>query len=112
VSTSIPLSESVYVTLDSSGNGTVTIGPTNPYQKWNVSAVNVNVDKQTDTPQFQLYQGNGPNVNGLGGTYNGNQNSTSVDVVLYPGQKLCGVWTGGTPGAIATMTLNGTMEVP
>lgn len=115
MSTSIPLSESIQITLDGSGNGSVLIGPTNPYQVWipSMASIVVELGNSTVTPSFQLYQGNGANGQTLGGTYNGAQNSTSISgVTLYPGQKLFGQWTGGPAGAIAILSITGTMEVP
>jgi hypothetical protein len=46
------------------------------------------------------------------GTYSGDNNSCGPLFSLYTGQIVTGVWSGGNPGATATMTLQGTQDVP
>lgn len=105
------LYESVSVTLDGSGNGTVRLGPSNSFQQWVPSNVACAVSSNTAEPVFVCYNGTPSNANRIGGTYTGSNDSDSItDVVLYPGSYLTGVWTGGDAGAIATMTIQGTVN--
>jgi hypothetical protein len=60
-----------------------------------------------------VYRGNKPTQSGfIDGTNTGSLDSTNVSFTLYPGMKVTGVWTGGDPGATATMTLVGDNQVP
>lgn len=109
----IPLQESVSVTLDGSGNGKATIGPVNQFQTWNVTNEGCTVTTNVNEPQFRLFQSNGTSAGTyLGGSNQGSNDSASIDVTLYPGMKLTGQWTGGDPGAVATLALQGTVTVP
>lgn len=111
---SIPLSVSARVTLNGSGNGSVSLGPLVPGVSWQpVSvAVRVNPTSNTVVSEFFLYNGIAVDSNFLGGSYTGDNNSAGLAITLWPGQILTGVWTGGNPGATATMTLYGTQTVP
>lgn len=109
----IPLQESASVTLDGSGNGTVSIGPSSQFQIWNVTNEGCNVTSNTNEPVFKLYKSSGISAGAfLGGSNQGSNDSASIDVTLYSGMKLTGVWTGGDAGATATLALQGTMTVP
>lgn len=111
---SITLNVSASTTLNGSGNGTVSLGPAIPGVTWYpaTAAVIVNPVSGSVVSQFFLYQGPAGSTNFLGGTYTGDNNSTDVSVTLYTGQILTGVWTGGNPGATATLSLSGTQTVP
>ena len=109
----IPLQESVSVTLDASGNGTVTIGPVNQFQVWNVTNEGCTVTSNVKEPVFKLFLSNGLSAGAfLGGTNQGSNDSDDLAVTLYPGMKLTGRWTGGDVGAVATLALTGTVTVP
>ena len=107
------LQESVSTTLDGSGNGKASIGPVNQFQIWNVQNTGCTVSSNVNEPQFRLYRANGLSAGAfLGGSNQGSNDSDDTPVTLYPGMKLLGVWTGGDAGAVATMSLQGTMTVP
>lgn len=109
----IVLNENIQITLDGSGNGHVTIGPKNAYQVWAPSSAACNVSSNVNEPTFRLYLGSGAGGQFLGGTYTGSNDSTGLNgISLYPGQTLYGVWSGGDAGAVATLAITGTMEVP
>lgn len=115
MSRQVPLSVSASVTLDGSGNGTVQLGPSIPGVSWTPAtvAITVNPVSATVVSQFGLYNGNLQPGNFIGGTYTGDSNSTDVSAVtLHPGNVLTGVWSGGNPGATATMTITGTQSIP
>lgn len=115
MSATVPLAVSASVTLDGSGNGTVTLGPQLPGVAWSPSscAVLVQPVSATVVSQFQLYNGPAQPGNFIGGTYTGDSNSTGLTVPpMYAGAVLTGVWSGGNPGATATMTLTGTQAIP
>jgi membrane peptidoglycan carboxypeptidase len=107
-----PLNEIAQVVLDGSGNGTVTMGPTNAFQCWKPSNAACAVSTNVKEPTFTLYSGRaGSNANRYGGTYTGSNDNTDISgMVLYPGSVVTGVWTGGDVGGLATLTLSGDVE--
>lgn len=106
-----PLSESVSVVLDGSGNGTVKLGPSNSFQQWVPSNAACAVSSNNAEPVFVLYNGTPGNANRIGGTYTGSNDNTDISgVTLFPGSYLTGVWSGGDPGATATLSIQGTVN--
>lgn len=112
--TTLPLDESKQITLDGSGNGAVTIGPSYSYQTWIPTQINVLVTSNNKEPQFKYYRGSTVGLtNFLGGTYTGSNDQSDISgQILQPGEVFLCVWTGGDPGAIASVGLNGTKEIP
>jgi hypothetical protein len=107
----LPLNESVSVTLDGNGNGTVRLGPSNASQQWVPSNAACSVTSNVSEPIFVLYNGSASNANRIGGTYTGSNDNTDVSgVTLYPGSVFTGVWTNGDPGATATLSLQGAVN--
>lgn len=107
----IQLAESGSVTLDASGNGTVTIGPYRANQVWKVSIISVMTSTATLSPQARVYLGSRATY--LGGTYTGDNDSSEYaqPVILRRGQQIIVDWTGGDVGATATVNLYGLAEV-
>jgi hypothetical protein len=109
---SYPLNLAVFVKLDGSGNGTVSLGP---YvgQRWRLSNAAVSTSTAVKVPTCILYMG-GAAVPGfqVDSTYTGSQDaSAKVDAFpLTNGQKIFAVWSGGDANAIATLSLFGTVE--
>jgi hypothetical protein len=114
MSQSVPLQVSGSVTLDGSGNGTVQLGPQIAGVSWQPTAAGVLVAPASTSvvSLFKLYLGQAQPQNFIGGSYSGDSNSAGLAVTLYPGQVITGVWTGGNPGATATLTLSGTQTIP
>ena len=114
MSHSVPLQVSASVVLDGSGNGSVQLGPQIAGTSWQPAAAGVLVAPVSSAvvSQFKLYLGQPQPQNFLGGSYTGDNNSAGLSVTLYPGQVITGVWTGGNPGATATLTLSGTQSIP
>jgi len=111
----LPLNEQATVTLDGTGSGFVALGPTYTMQTWKPRQLNVLVSPAPlNEPTFKYYRGTAGPTSFLGGTYTGSNDSTDVvGVVLNPGEKIFGVWTGtGTAGGVASMTVQGDMEIP
>jgi len=115
MSLTVPLSVSVRVTLDGSGNGQVQIGPTLAGTSW-IPPLSVGVlvapVSTSVVSQFQLFNGAPQATNFIGGTYTGDNNSAVVGIPLELGMVLTGVWSGGNPGATATMTVSGMQQIP
>ena len=103
-----PLDVSLSVRLNASGNGTVKLGPTSANQTWNVTNAAVSVSTNTLEPTAVLYLNS--KASKLAGTYTGSNDSTGLDETLRNGFIIC-EWTGGDPGAIATLSLQGSIKV-
>lgn len=108
---SVPLDESESGTVDASGVASVRIGPTRVQQYWRVGNVALSCTSSDDA-EARVYLGAATPGNLLAGTYSGNQDNAPISVPLGFGQFLTVVWSGATPAATATVSLNGTMEVP
>jgi hypothetical protein len=102
-----PLSETASVVLNSSGNGTVNMGPTRLGQTWRPTIVAVSTSTATKVPIADVKQGN----TDLGSTFSGSNDSNALTgITVYPGQHLTITWTGGDVGAVATASVSGEIE--
>jgi hypothetical protein len=111
----VPLSVSGSVILDGSGKGQVQLGPVLAGVSWSPSNAGIVVTpvSLTVVSTFKLYNGAPQDQNFIGGTYTGDSNSSAVSVPdMHPGSVLTGVWSGGNPGARATLTITGTQSIP
>lgn len=104
------LDEGAGGTLNAAGRAVVTIGPRTPSSRWRTSNVAVSTTSTVDT-ECRLYLGAEAPQNLLGGTFSGNRDQIGAAVTLYPGSVLTAVWTGGTPGATATVSVYGVLDV-
>lgn len=102
----LQLDEVANTVLDASGNGSVTLSPRTSRQVWNVSNVAVTGSSVNKIPIAVAYLG----TTQLGGTYSGTDDSDPVDVMVWPGQSIRVVWTGGDPGASAAAYVYGTIS--
>lgn len=108
----LQLDEGVSVLLGATGGGTVTIGPKRVGQTWRVRSAGVQVATNTLEPTAKLYLGGASPSNFLGGSYTGsNDSDNQLDVLLFRGQVLTCVWSGGDVGARATLSLYGEIHV-
>lgn len=112
MSASEELAEYAQVTLDVNGTGAVQIGPDKFNESWqiDVCAVNVNVPSASKQSRFTIYKGSSTAITSLvNGTYSGNFDSdTAFNQTLKSGNIYTCVWTGGVPGAVATVVFHGT----
>jgi hypothetical protein len=108
----LQLNAAAAVVLDGDGDGQVQAGPPLPGVTWSPLTGATSTTSTASTPLFSLYLGEPSPLNFLGGTYDGNNDSTDLAVTLQHGQYLTGVWAGGDPGAVATLSLTGTRAVP
>ena len=95
------------VTLDSTGYGEASIGPGT--DTWQVELVTCSTSTNVSEPTFRLYADTVSPVNLLEGSYSGSQDSSDSVHIVAPGQALIGTWTGGDPGAVATLLLSGSV---
>jgi hypothetical protein len=111
VNQSQPFQLSATVKLDGSGNGTAQLGPQSAV-RWEPSLVAIQTVNQsiTTVPSCAIYSGSSPTASNLiDQTYNGQNNSSTkiAGQVLYQGQNVFAVWTGGVPGDTATLRVSG-----
>lgn len=107
-----PLAVSGSVTLDATGSGTVTLGPSSGGpQTWEISGVVLQTSRpgQAPIPRAQVYVDDESPGSSRGLTYDGSFANGVVTgaLVITRGQEVLAVWTGGQAGDIATMTVNG-----
>lgn len=106
MATTKPLNSSGTVTLDASGSGLVDIQvPT--LQTWSVSRLGVLTSSNVSEPTAKVYVDSEGPGNFLSGTYTGSNDSSDEVQTLMPGQRILCRWTGGDPGAQATLSIFG-----
>lgn len=102
-----PLRTFAQVTLDGSGNGQVSIGPSG-VESWQVQRVAVTVSSATLEPTAKIYRNHVSPASFIGGTYAGsNDADTDLHEQLQPGDTLIAVWEDGDAGATAALTVGG-----
>lgn len=118
MSRTLTLTRTASVTLDGTGAGTVQTGPSSPGEVWRPAQVSVSCSAvvSTGTCQASIYAGAGPSQSTfVDGTFSGDTGDTTDAISghpLQPGQYIFAVWSGGVPGATATMVVYGQREVP
>lgn len=109
-----PLNENGTVTLDGSGNGTLSMKPWGGGVTWQPSLVSVKASSNTKEASAKIYVG--PSATDpyfVDGTLSGSTGDSSGKVSGFTvdthGNTLWVVWAGGDVGAQATAQVNGTM---
>jgi hypothetical protein len=114
--TEVPLSDFAQITLDGSGNGTVQLGPRAHGQTWKPTVASIKMSGSTPAGSatcFVYAGGAATDSNFIDSTYDVQNDSTDrvSGQALTLGQYVYAVWTGGNPGATATLTVNGTKVI-
>lgn len=110
----VPLNAVAQVTLDGSGNGTASVGPTAQGETWQAGfTVSVHASTNASEAQARLYCGGGTSpAYFIGATTWGSTGDSNTDApTMHTGQLVTVVWTGGDPGAIAYLSVNGTRTI-
>lgn len=112
----VPLSEFVTITLDASGNGTAKLGPAAHGLVWKPTTASIKMSGPTPTGMATLFLyvgGSATDSNFVDSTYDVQNDSTDRvnGQELTIGQYIWAVWSGGNPGARATLTINGTKVI-
>jgi hypothetical protein len=100
------------------GTGQAQLGPASPGESWAPTRVSVScsADVTTGTCEASIYAGpttdQGYFVDGTFSGDTGDQSDGITGQVLHPGEFVTVVWTGGVPGATATMQIQGSRTVP
>ena len=108
----LPLNEGTTVTLDGSGNGRASLGPTFGPALWHVTATSVRTSQpgQGNIPLCAIYRATEDAAGYLDTTYDGSADVCDIAYDLAQGIRVIAVWSGGNPGDIATLGVTGTKE--
>lgn len=113
--TTVPLSETVSVQLDATGNGTVHTGPLSAREVWHPANVHVAVSTANNEAVCNIFAGDSTQQRCFrDATFTGSSGDATDRVnadTIRTGMYVWAVWTGGDPLAIATMTITGTRDV-
>lgn len=110
------LDETARVTLDASGNGTVQLSPQGARERWTIdfvaSTVTNTVPNSQLVAQMVLYRSSATPGNQLAGTYNASLDADSQSqYVLNMSEPVVFVFSGGDPGSIGNVHIEGTRYV-
>lgn len=112
---SVILSDTVSTQLDSSGNGTVSLGPLSAREIWYPQSVYVSVNTQGAEAVCKIYVGDGTEQrNYRDATFTGSTGDSSARVsndTVRCGHRIYAVWSKGDPGATASLSVNGMKTV-
>lgn len=105
---SYSLFQSERATFDANGEARVTVGPQRAFERWRITNTAITTTS-TNVTAFKLYRGVTAIPSNLIdlSNFNGNDDVSDSVIELPAGEKLLGVWTGGTVGALATITVSG-----
>lgn len=96
--------------LDSTGYGTATVACPDG-TRWTVDTTTVSTSTAVLQPQASTYFGTGVSPGAfIEGTYSGDRDTSDTTHRLHGGEALTVEWTGGDPGATATLRLSGMQE--
>ncbi len=103
------------VVLDSSGDGTAKVGPAGTREAWQPLVASVICSSNNSEARCRVYLGDSEATwRFIDGTLSGSTGDSTGNVAGLPvpfGRWIWAVWTGGDPGATATLTVNGTKTV-
>lgn len=100
--------------LDGSGNGTARLGPIGPREVWAPSSASVEASSAAAEASAKIYVGDTITQKFVDGTLSGSTGDSTDRVSAYTvklGSFIWAKWTGGDPGAVATLTVAGTKTV-
>lgn len=99
------------VVLDGSGKGTAKAGPLSARETWQPEVASVSASTNAAEAQCRIYSGDAPiPANYVDGTLSGSTGDSTGHVAgnqLRKGSYIWAVWTGGDPGAVATLKVTG-----
>lgn len=106
IETEFPLLEQRNATFDALGVALVdSVGPATPFERWVVESTQAMSNSALQS-RLEIHD-NSARSRLVEGTYSGNQDTTNTVFRVPRGTKLYYRWTSGTPGATASITLNG-----
>lgn len=116
--TLLPLSENVSVKLNAFGDGTAKLGPTGHGTIWEPEVASVRVNGPvTNEATCQIFVGHDPTADNFvdatatGSTGDSTDNVGTRGAHMRTGNFIWAVWSHGDVGAIATLTVTGTVNL-
>lgn len=107
----LPLDESARAVFNAAGKAVATFGPVRPGETWDIDLINIETTSAIQT-QFKLYRQREAAAALLDQSiFNGNSDVSDSTISVQNQAQLVGVWTGGTVGAVATITVSGKRKV-
>lgn len=103
-----------FVTLDGSGNGTAKVGPLSAREIHYPQVASVSVSDTTNEATCSVYAGGINYRQFIDGCIDGSSGDSTDHIsgsTIHIGEYVWAVWSGGTPGARATLTVTGEKEI-
>ncbi len=96
------------------GSGIAQLGPSFPRESWDVAVASVGAATNAAEAVCKVSQGAFAGQTFIGATTWGSTGDSTgnFSAPVYLGSYVFAVWTGGDPGAVATLTVTGTRRVP
>jgi hypothetical protein len=109
----LALNAKAYATLDANGNGTASTGPLSPGEQWTGVTAHVSVATNNAEAICKVFAGADPTSGNFGDatTWGSTGDTTSNLPDVRVGCNVFAIWTGGDPGAQATLAVTGTKVV-
>lgn len=109
------LDERRSVTLDASGNGTITIAPGGARERWEINLITVNTTNvpalSTNVPSLVIYRAAAIPGNQLGGTFNALLDTNTDEFLLNMNEGMVFVFSLGDVGSLGTVHIEGVRHV-
>lgn len=105
----IPLATSAQAVFTAAGVATATLAPTVFGSSWNVERIIISTTSALAS-KFTVYKNVISPAGQLDSTDSGNGDTDETSIDLQTLDTLYFVWSGGTPGARATVSIYGTMD--
>lgn len=90
-------------TFDASGAATATIDGPPTARRWTITSAVVLAS--AGSPICRVYRNQALPAYAIGGTFSGALDTAHGAEALRPGERLLAVWSGGSPGATATINV-------
>lgn len=107
----LPLLVSGNAVFVTGGRAVVILGPQRSNEKWKVTYTSIQTTSASTTGMKTYRNFENPSNFIEASIFNGNNDSSDTVLELAPNEKLVFVWTGGTVGANALVSLRGEITV-
>ena len=111
----VPLTETTSVTLDGAGKGTAKLGPSGPQETWVPSNVSVICSSNVAEALCKVFAGpsaTSPYFKDITPDGSTGDATDKCNLPVPKGWFIWAAWTGGDPGATATVNVDGVKQVP
>lgn len=98
------------VRLDANGEGQAEVFPSG--EVWEVTTTTVSSTSTVKKPQANIYLNGQSIATYVQGTFTGTGDTSDIPMTVQPGGVIYATWTGGDPGATATLRVAGRSYPP